>query len=109
MWTQDDDAVQAFAALLEGSHEHLVAFLEAVWTGAVRDLGEVPKTPGYAIIFTLGKFSQSFKDRRELHAGEDVRDSLHMTMNHILNEPTTQALIGQLTGAAFNSAVGAND
>ena len=105
MWTQDDDAIRAFADYLAGSHDALSGFLEAVWNASVKEYGEVPKSPGYAILFTLGKFSQAFQDRRATHAGEDVRDSLHMVMNHILQDPTTQALMGQLTGQAINGAV----
>ena len=105
MWTQDDEAIRALADYLAESHQALSRFLEAVWNASVKAHGEVPKSPGYAILFTLGKFSQAFEDRRATHAGEDVRDSLHMVMNHILQDPTTQALMGHLTGQAINGAV----
>ena len=104
MWTQDDASVQAFAAMLTTAHPALNDFLEAVWR-SFEDKGGVPKTPGYAILFTIGKFSQAFEDRKKLHAGEHVMDSLHAVMNHILADPMTQTLMGQLTGQAINGAV----
>ena len=107
MWTQDDSCVAAFADLLTEAHPHLNHFLEAVWR-SFEAKGGVPKTSGYGILFTMGKFSQAFADRRKLHAGEEVRDSLHEVLNHILKDPVTQSLMGQLTGQAVNGVVNAN-
>ena len=98
MWTDSDDAVQAFAELLKESRPTFSAFLESVWPEYQKS-----KSPNLALLFVIGKFQGRFIERIESVAGEDVRDSLHVVLNDILQDSSTRTLIERFVSDASNN------
>ena len=98
MWTDSDKAVEAFAVLLEESQTSYAAFLETVWPEYQKT-----KSPNLALLFVMGRFQGRFIERRESVAGEDVRDSLHIVLNDILQDSSTRTLIERFVSDASNN------
>ena len=98
MWTDSDDAVQAFAELLKESRPTFSAFLESVWPEYQKS-----KSPNLALLFVIGKFQGRFIERIDSVAGEDVRDSLHVVLNDILQDSSTRTLIERFVSDASNN------
>lgn len=98
MWTDSDEAVQAFANLLKESRTSYAAFLETVWPEYQKS-----KSPNLALLFVIGRFQGRFIERVESVAGEDVRDTLHIVLNDILQDSSTRTLIERFVADASNS------
>lgn len=98
MWTDSDEAVEAFAELLKASRPTFSAFLETVWPEYQKS-----KSPNLALLFVIGKFQGRFIERLEAVAGEDVRDSLHVVLNDILQDSSTRTLIERFVSDASNN------
>lgn len=101
MWTDDDVAVEAFATLLKDSRGSFSAFLETLWPHY-----QSSKSPNLALLFTLGKFQSRYIERAALHNGEESRDTLHMVLNELLQEPSTRALVERFVSDASNNMGG---
>ena len=98
MWTDSDEAVRAFAELLKASRTTFSAFLETVWPEYQKS-----KSPNLALLFVIGKFQGRFIERLEAVANEDVRDSLHVVLNVILQDSSTRTLIERFVSDASNN------
>ena len=98
MWTDSDEAVRAFAELLKASRTTISAFLETVWPEYQKS-----KSPNLALLFVIGKFQGRFIERLEAVANEDVRDSLHVVLNDILQDSSTRTLIERFVSDASNN------
>ena len=98
MWTESDEAVAAFAELLKESRTSFSAFLETIWPEYQKS-----KSPNLALLFVIGKFQGRFIERLEAVVGEDVRDSLHVVLNDILQDSSTRTLIERFVADASNN------
>ncbi len=75
-WTQDDEAVEAFAELIEAMKVPLSSFNEKVFHTWVKD-----KSDFLSLMFAFGTFVVKYDERVQGHAGEDKRTSLHHALN----------------------------
>lgn len=98
MWTDSDEAVEAFGELLHAAYPTFSAFLETVWPEYQKS-----KSPNLALLFVIGKFQGRFIERVASVAGEDVRDSLHVVLNDILQDSSTRTLIERFVSDASNN------
>tara|TARA_R100000654_G_scaffold8144_4_gene19310 strand:- start:364 stop:702 length:339 start_codon:yes stop_codon:yes gene_type:complete len=98
MWTDSDEAVQAFAELLKESQSSFSTFLETVWPEYQKS-----RSPNLALLFVIGKFQGLFIQRIESVSGEDVRDSLHIVLNDVLQDSSTRTLIERFVSDASNN------
>ena len=101
MWTEDDKAVEAFSELLKDARHSFSTFLETLWPHY-----QESKSPNLGLLFTVGKFQARFIERCASHAGEESRDTLHMVLNELLQEPSTRALVERFVSDASKNMGG---
>ncbi len=99
-WTQDDEAVEAFAELIEALSEPLSNFNEKVWSNWVET-----KSDFLSLMFGFGIFVNDYNHRKNHHAGEDSRTTLHHSLNKTLGRPNIQSLLAKLGGQQIDKKI----
>ena len=101
MWTDNDEAVDAFAHFLKESESSITLFLNKLWPEYLET-----KSPNLGVLFTFGKFQKRFVERCDRVSGEELRDTLHVILNEMLNDPSSRALIERFVSDASKNIIG---
>lgn len=99
-WTQNDESVEKFALLIEALSVPLSDFNKSVWHEWVNS-----KSDFLSLMFAFGIFVEDYNSRKNLHAGEDTRTTLHHALNRTLGRENIQALVAKLGGQTLDKKV----